>query len=103
MANYDLNVILNPNLDAAQLQVEKEYIENSVKTAGGNIANLEEWGNRRMAYAIQKDREGYYLIYRLEMGTDQTNAIQTSLRLRDHVRRVMVVRQRPEWRTKKAE
>ena len=103
MVNYDLNVILNPNLDAAQLQVEKDYIENAIKGAGGTVANLEEWGNRRMAYTIQKDREGYYLIYRLEMGTDQTNAIQTTLRLRDHVRRVLVVRQRPEWRTKKAE
>jgi small subunit ribosomal protein S6 len=62
---------------------------------------LEEWGNRRMAYAIQKDREGYYLIFKLEMPTDQTNIIQTSLRLRDHVRRVLVVKHRPEWSTKK--
>ena len=54
-----------------------------------------------MAYHIKKDREGYYLIYKLEMAADQTNAIQTSLRLRDHVRRLLVVRQRPEWKTKK--
>jgi small subunit ribosomal protein S6 len=101
MAQYDLNVILNPNLDAAQLAVEKEYIENAIKIAGGVVATLEEWGNRRMAYAIQKDREGYYLIFKLEMPTDQTNIIQTSLRLRDHVRRVLVVKHRPEWSTKK--
>jgi small subunit ribosomal protein S6 len=101
MANYDLNVLLNPNLDQAQIGVEKEYIENAVKNAGGNVTALDEWGNRRLAYTIQKDREAYFLIYRLDMPTDQTNAIQTSLRLRDHVRRVMVVKQRPEWRTKK--
>jgi small subunit ribosomal protein S6 len=95
MVNYDLNVILNPSLDAAQLAVEKEYIENAIKNAGGTIVTLDEWGNRRMAYHIKKDREGYYLIYKLEM------AIQTSLRLRDHVRRLLVVRQRPEWKTKK--
>jgi small subunit ribosomal protein S6 len=101
MAQYDLNVILNPNLDAAQLATEKEYIENAIKTAGGVVSTLEEWGNRRMAYAIQKDREGYYLIFKLEMPTDQTNIIQTSLRLRDHIRRVLVVKHRPEWSTKK--
>ena len=101
MVNYDLNVILNPSLDAAQLLVEKEYIENAIKNAGGSIVTLEEWGNRRMAYHIKKDREGYYLIYKLEMAADQTNAIQTSLRLRDHVRRLLVVHQRPEWKTKK--
>lgn len=101
MASYDLNLILNPNLDAAQLATEKEYIENAIKSAGGVVATLEEWGNRRMAYTIQKDREGYYLIYKLELTTDKTNEIQTSLRLRDHIRRVLVVRHRPEWSTKK--
>jgi small subunit ribosomal protein S6 len=101
MAAYDLNLILNPSLDAAQLATEKEYIENAIKNAGGVVTTLEEWGNRRMAYAIQKEREGYYLIYKLEMPQDKTNAIQTSLRLRDHIRRVLVVKQRPEWRTKK--
>lgn len=101
MASYDLNLILNPNLDAAQLAVEKEYIETTIKNVGGTIAALEEWGNRRMAYTIQKDREGYYLIYKLELTTDKTNEIQTSLRLRDHIRRLLVVRHRPEWSTKK--
>jgi small subunit ribosomal protein S6 len=102
LANYDLNVILNPSLDAAQLQTEKDYIENAVKNGGGNIDALEEWGNRRMAYAIKREREGYYLVYRVNVSEERTNEIQASLRLRDNVRRVMVVRQRPEWRTKKA-
>jgi small subunit ribosomal protein S6 len=100
MVNYDLNVLLNPNLDAAQLQVEKEYIENAVKNAGGTVTALEEWGNRRLAYVI-KDREAHFLIYRLALTADTTNAIQASLRLRDHVRRVLVVKQRPEWNSKK--
>lgn len=102
MAQYDLNVILNPSLDQAQLQTEKDYIETAVRTSGGTIANLDEWGNRRLAYQIAKEREGYYLIYKLDLAEDRTNAIQASLRLRDNVRRVLVVRQRPEWRTKKA-
>jgi small subunit ribosomal protein S6 len=101
MVNYDLNVLLNPNLDAAQLATEKEYIENAVKNAGGTVTALDEWGNRRMAYTIGKDREAYYLIYRLSLTADTTNTIQASLRLRDHVRRVMVVKQRPEWNSKK--
>ncbi|HWG84729.1 MAG TPA: 30S ribosomal protein S6 [Deinococcales bacterium] len=102
MALYDLNVILNPSLDADQLQTEKNYIENAVKNGGGNIEGVDEWGNRRLAYSIKREREGYYLIYRVTLGEDRTNDIQATLRLRDNVRRVMVVRQRPEWRTKKA-
>lgn len=82
--------------------MEKDYLENAVRGANGTITGLEEWGNRRLAYALRGEREGYYLIYRLEMSEDRTNSVQASLRLRDNVRRVLVVRQRPEWRTKKA-
>ena len=102
MANYDLNVLLNPNLDQSQIAVEKEYIENAVKNGGGTVAQLDEWGNKKLAYQIKKDSQAYFLVYRLDLPENATNTIQTSLRLRDHVRRVMVVKQRPEWKTKKS-
>lgn len=102
MALYDLSVILNPSLDAAQLQTEKDYIETAVRNTGGQIESLDEWGNRRLAYAIKRDREGYYLIYRVNLTENKTNEVQVSLRLRDNVRRLLLVRQRPEWNTKKA-
>jgi small subunit ribosomal protein S6 len=102
MANYDLNVLLNPNLDQSQIAVEKEYIENAVKNGGGTVAQLDEWGNKKLAYQIKKDSQAYFLVYRLNLPEAATNTIQTSLRLRDHVRRVMVVKQRPEWKSKKS-
>ncbi len=102
MANYDLNVLLNPNLDQSQIAVEKEYIENAVKNGGGSVSQLDEWGNKKLAYQIKKDSQAYFLVYRLDLPENATNTIQTSLRLRDHVRRVMVVKQRPEWKTKKS-
>ncbi len=102
MANYDLNVLLNPNLDQSQIAVEKEYIENAVKNGGGTVSQLDEWGNKKLAYQIKKDSQAYFLVYRLDLPENATNTIQTSLRLRDHVRRVMVVKQRPEWKTKKS-
>jgi small subunit ribosomal protein S6 len=102
MANYDLNVLLNPNLDQSQIAVEKEYIENAVKNGGGSVSQLDEWGNKKLAYQIKKDSQAYFLVYRLNLPENATNTIQASLRLRDHVRRVMVVKQRPEWKTKKS-
>ncbi|MFC4454484.1 30S ribosomal protein S6 [Deinococcus sonorensis] len=102
MNQYDLNLILNPNLSAEQLQTEKDYIEGAVKGAGAEISNLEDVGNRRMAYAVGKDREGYYLLYTIRASGNPEKAIASSLRLRDHVRRVLVVKDRPEWKTKKA-
>lgn len=102
MNQYDLNLILNPNLSAEQVQIEKEYIETTLKNNGAELSNLDDVGNRRLAYAIDKDREGYYLMYTIKASGNPEKEIASTLRLRDHVRRVLVVKDRPEWKTKKA-
>lgn len=102
MQQYDLNLILNPNLSAEQLQNEKEYIENALKNAGAELVNLDDQENRRLAYAVGKDREGRLLYYTIKAKGNPEKDIAASLRLRDHVRRVLVVKDRPEWKTKKA-
>ena len=102
MQTYDLNLILNPSLSGEQVTTEKDYIEGAVKAAGGEIVNLEEVGNRRLAYPIAKEREGYFLYYRIRTAGNPEKGIAASLRLRDNVRRLLIVRDRPEWKTKKA-
>ena len=102
MNQYDLNLILNPSLSAEQMQTEKDYIETAVKNAWAEIAKLDDVGNRRLAYAVSKEREGYYLMYTIRSGGNPESSIAASLRLRDNVRRVLVVKDRPEWKTKKA-
>lgn len=102
MNTYDLNVILNPNLSSEQLETEKNYIENAVRGAGAEIADSKDSGVQRMAYAINKERDGHYLAYTIKASGNPEASISGSLRLRDHVRRVLLVRDRPEWKTKKA-
>ncbi|AFZ67496.1 30S ribosomal protein S6 [Deinococcus peraridilitoris] len=102
MQTYDLNLILNPSLSGEQVSTEKDYIENALKAAGSELVNLEEPGNRRLAYPIAKEREGYFLFYTIKTSGNPEKEIASLLRLRDNVRRVLVVRDRPEWKTKKA-
>lgn len=98
---YDLNVILDPNLSETQLQTEKDAVVTQIERAGGEIVEIDEWGIRRLAYEIRKGREGYYLIYDLRLPNEAPKAIESNLRLRDNVMRVLVTRDRPEWRTRK--
>ena len=100
-AEYDLNVILEPNLSETQLQTEKDAVETQVQRAEGEILKLDEWGSQRLAYPIRKLNEGYYLIYRLSLSGEKPKAVEAALRQRDNVMRVLVVKDRPEWRTKK--
>ena len=101
-AKYDLNVILDPSLSEAQIQTEKDAVATQVERAAGTVLELDEWGIRRLAYPIRKGGEGYYLVYRLELSGTTPKTIEAALRQRDNVMRVLVVKDRPEWKTKKA-
>ncbi|SRR6056297_754005 len=100
-AEYDLNVILDPNLSETQLQTEKDAIDAQIARNEGELVKLDEWGSQRLAYPIRKLNEGYYLIYRLKLSLDKPKVIEAALRQRDNVMRVLVVKDRPEWRTLK--
>ena len=101
MHNYDLNVILDPNLNEAQLGLEKDAITAQIERVEGQVHELDEWGNKRLAYPIRKLNEGYYLIYKLSLSESAPRQLGTNLRLRDNVMRVLITRDRPEQRTRK--
>lgn len=104
MHEYHLNLILNANLSAAQILAEKEAVESQLaRHEGSEILEIDEWGPRRLAYEINKARQGYYIIYKMKLPSSAPKAIESLLRLRDNVMRILVVRIRPERQTLKAE
>jgi len=100
MRKYEVNVILNPNLDQSQLALEKEIIGKALEAFGARVEKVEEGGLRRLAYPIAKDPQGYFLWYQVEMPEDRVNHLARELRLRDNVRRVMVVKTQEPLLTK---
>lgn len=102
MHQYDLNIILNPSLSEAQLQTEKDVIGAQLERVQAELIGADEWGMKRLAYPIEKHSEGYYLIYKLSMPAEAPKALETNLRLRDNIMRALVVRERPDWKTRRA-
>ncbi len=101
MHTYDLNLILDPGLNESQLKTEKDAVITQLERAGGEIVAEDDWGNKRLAYEIRKLREGHYIIYTIKVPADAPKTIEAALRQRDNVMRVLIVRQRPEWNTRK--
>jgi small subunit ribosomal protein S6 len=100
MRKYEVNIILSPNLDQTQLALEKEIIAKALEAHGARVEKVEEWGVRRLAYPIAKDPQGFFLFYQVEMPEDRVNALAQELRIRDNVRRVMVVKKAEPLLTK---
>ena len=60
MRQYELMVILDPELDDRTVQPSLERFLKVVTTDGGSVDNVDIWGRRRLAYEIKKKAEGLY-------------------------------------------
>ena len=69
MNKYELAVVISAKLeDEARAEVI-EKVKALIARFGGNVTDVDEWGKRRLAYEIQKMKEGYYYFIHFESDT----------------------------------
>lgn len=74
MQKYETMFILNNNLDEEARKAQIEGLLNILKTNGANITNVDEWGSRELAYEINKETRGYYVVVNYETDNNKLNA-----------------------------
>ena len=93
MNKYELALIVNAKIEdeerAAVVEKAKEYITR----IGGTITNVDEWGKKRLAYEIQKMREGFYYFIQFDAQADCPGQLENSVRIMDNVLRFLCVKQ----------
>ena len=92
MNKYELALVVNAKIEddarAAVVEKAKEYITRF----GGTITNVDEWGKKRLAYEIQKMREGFYYFIQFDAEADVPAQLEASVRIMDNVLRFLCVR-----------
>lgn len=91
MNKYELVYILKPSVEEEKRAQLLEKFRGIIETEGA-IENVDEWGNRRLAYEIDKINEGYYVLVNFSSGTDVINELNRNLRIADEVLRHLIVR-----------
>ncbi len=89
---YDVIYILNPNATTEEAAAVSAKIEQIVTEAKGTVLKKDDWGKRRLAYLVQKHREGTYVFYHLSVSTDTIAEITRNLRLLEKVIKFSVVK-----------
>ena len=92
MRNYELMVILDPNLDERTVTPSLETFLRVVKTDGGSVEKIEVWGKRRMAYEILKHTEGIYAVLDITCEPATVAELDRQLSLNESVLRTKVMR-----------
>src|SRR5208337_3447616 len=92
MRNYEIVFIVRP--DVAEEDVDKliAQMEGVVAGTGGKLEKVEKLGRRRLAYRVQKQREGFYVLFRLQGSGDTVKEFERRLKVIDTVIKYQSVR-----------
>jgi len=92
MRNYELMFILRPDLEADAVQANVEKFANIITDNGGEVTKNEVLGKRRLAYEIQKHRDGIYVLYNFRAHAETVKELDRILRISDDVIRHIIVK-----------
>lgn len=104
MRRYELMLVLRPDLADDKSQALVDRITRQITTAGGQIVKVAPWGRRRLAYPIDRHREGSYHIIHFEAPANSIVELERSLLITEELLRHLITRvERPIKATRRAE
>ena len=92
MNEYELMYVLHPRLTAEEIDAAIERISALVTDPGGEILSVDRWGRRRLAYPIEKNLEGFYVLSTFKAPGTATGPLEAQLNLATDVLRHLIIR-----------
>lgn len=93
MNKYELAVVVNAKIEDDERLATIEKVKEYIARYGGTITNVDEWGKKRLAYEIQKMREGFYYFIQFEADAACPAEVERHVRIMENVIRYLCVRQ----------
>ena len=91
MNSYEVLYIVKPDMEeearAALISKFSELVTNN----GGEVENVDEWGSRKLAYAINYITEGYYVLMNFKAKSDFPAELDSLMRINENIMRNMIV------------
>ncbi len=87
---YEAMIVFSLKKDEEQIKALTEKFSDLIK-ANGTLANVDEWGKRKLAYEINYESEGYYVLYTFESKPDFPAELERVINITDGVLRSAVI------------
>lgn len=92
MPFYETVFIARQDLGDAQVKAITETCEKIIKDGKGKVVKTENWGLRTLAYKINKNRKGHYVLIETDTPATAMLEVERTLRLNEDVVRYMTIR-----------
>lgn len=90
MRDYELLFVLDPDLNEEQKADMVEKVKGII-AQGGEAGEADVWGDRKLAYPINKKNVGYYVVIPFKAGAELPKELDRRLRISDSVMRHIIV------------
>lgn len=91
MAQYEVAVLYHPDLEVdltkAEEKVTKIFTDN-----GGKVTATDNWGKRKLMYAIKKQEYAVYVFYTVELPAEGVKKVETTLNITDEIIRYLITK-----------
>lgn len=85
MHKYESLLIIRPELGEDKVKEKIDSVEKIIKKNGGSIIKIDDWGKKRLAYRIQKVRNGVYVLITYKILPIMVLKVERGLKLEEHI------------------
>ena len=89
---YEELFIVKPDAPEEEVDAFVEHLRTQLTTAGATVDKVDKWGKRRLAYKVDKYREGAYVLFQFSSGPETVKEFERRLRVSDLVIKFLTVR-----------
>lgn len=93
MKKYEIMYIINPTILEEGRDAVVEKVNGILTAAGATVTKSEKWGERKLAYPIDKKKTGFYVLTTLEMDGTRLVEVERKLNITEEVMRYIIVKQ----------
>ena len=101
MNKYEVMYVIDPTLEDSVRNELFSYFSGIVEKNAGMIDRIDEWGKRRLAYAINYKTEGYYVLMYIQGPSELPRELERNFKINDKVLRYLVIRYEGELPAKR--
>jgi small subunit ribosomal protein S6 len=90
--DYELGFILSPEVSEEETRSILGRLEQIAAQYGGQVVKVNQWGRRRLAYPIERHRDGYYVFIDMILTPETVIELERTLRVSEIVLRHMLIK-----------
>lgn len=92
MHEYELVVVINPEIPEEDVPAAIERVTTAVTTRGGEVDDVTPWGRRKLAYPINRHVEGNYILTNIKLDPLRAHELESGFAISDDILRHMLIR-----------